>query len=142
MPQSVLDIAMPVAQTQFIECLRLGFLKLKKNNIFIETLTSPTHSGSWRKKQRKKESSKQKFAAGNVFECIFWYFGFWFSYPIKYVKTEDFLAVRKSVEKLENICLQFLACSDKTISSPSGRLDRRANPLKLVRRSTGRLDCA
>ena len=30
MPQSVLDIAMPVAQTQFIECLRLGFLKLKK----------------------------------------------------------------------------------------------------------------
>ena len=67
---------------------------------------------------------------------------FWFSYPIKYVKTEDFLAVRKSVEKLENICLQFLACIDKTISSPSDRLDRRANPLKLVRRSTGRLDCA
>ena len=39
MPQSVLDIAMPVAQTQFIECLRLGFLKLKK----IIFLLKPSH---------------------------------------------------------------------------------------------------
>ena len=34
MPQSVLDIAMPIAQTQFIECLRKLAEKLKKEGKF------------------------------------------------------------------------------------------------------------